>query len=306
LIRAAAALLALAVWASAGEGRAPPSGAKPGMRFTECAQCPEMVVIPAGTFTIGSPADEPGRAEDEGPQRTVRIARPFAAGRFEITRGQYEAFVRATKRPVGGGCITDRRRTGDWQPDERTSLRDPGFAQTDRHPVVCVNWDEAKAFIAWLNDRTSGGYRLPTEAEWEYLTRAGTTRAYPWGTTADTGCAFMNGTDATFRTKYPTSETAACNDGRLNTASVGSYKPNAFGLHDMIGNTGEWIEDCVTATYADLPPDGTAAKGDCAKRMVRGGSWGTIPRQLRSAERIRYAPDTRDDSIGIRVVKTLP
>ena len=265
-----------------------------------------MIVVPAGSFTIGSPPGETGRADDEGPGRTVRIAHPFAASRFEITRGQYAEFARATRTPVGGGCITDRRRPGDWQPDEASDFRDPGFAQTDKHPVICVTWDEARAYIAWLNRRTSGGYRLPTEAEWEYLARAGSITAYPWGPSADTGCAFMNGTDATARAKYPAIETVACNDGALNTAPVGSYRPNAFGLHDMIGNTGEWIEDCVTPSYAELPGDGRAAKGDCARRMVRGGSWGTIPRQLRSAERIRYVPSTRDDSIGIRVVKDLP
>lgn len=276
-----------------------------GSSFRECAGCPEMVVLPAGTFRMGSLDNEPGRAADEGPAREVTIGQPFAVARHEVTRGEYKAFLNATGHPIGGDCITDRRKPFDWQPDAATNLTDPGFRQTDRHPVVCVSWHDAEAYVAWLNERSGGGYRLPTEAEWEYAARAASSTAYFWGDDVNGGCVYMNGTDETARDKYPQIEFMRCRDGALNTAPVGSYRPNRFGLHDMTGNVGEWIAGCATSSYAQLGADGRDGPGDCGKRIVRGGSWGTIPRQQRSAERIRYDPVTRDDSIGIRVVRTL-
>lgn len=284
---------------------APAATPTAGSSFRECADCPEMLVLPAGTFRMGSREDEPGRAADEGPAREVTIGSPFAIARYELTRGQYEAFLRSTNHPVGGDCITDRRKPFDWKPDAETTLRDPGYPQTDRHPVVCVSWHDAQAFVAWLNARTGGGYRLPSEAEWEYAARAGSRTAYFWGDDVDEGCAFMNGTDETARDKYPAIEFMKCRDGALNTLPVGSYRANAFGLFDMTGNVAEWIAGCATPDYSKLAPDGRDQAGDCARRMVRGGSWGTIPRQQRSAERIRYAPGDRDDSIGIRLVRSL-
>ena len=279
----------------------------PGGRFEDCPDCPEMIVIPAGEFTLGSTAAEKGRGADEGPQQRIRIAARFAVSRFEIRRSEYEAFVKATGHPVGANCITDRRKKGDWKPDAATSLRDPGFTQAGDHPVVCVSWNDAKAYAAWLSARTGQAYRLLSEAEWEYVARAGSTSPYPWGDKPADGCAFMNGTDKTFRGKYPALsyvEDLGCDDGALNTAPVGSYRANAFGVHDMIGNVSEWVEDC-SGPYDAKRTDGSPRTGDCAKRVVRGGSWGTIARQLRSAERLNYAPTDLDDSIGIRVARTL-
>lgn len=305
--------LGLASPAAADEAYVPasPASLPAGAVFRDCADCPEMIVVPAGTFTIGSPSTEAGRQDDEGPQKMIRIAKPFAAGRYEVTRQQYEAFLRNTNHPVGGNCMTDRRKPGSWALDARTNFHDPGFPQSGLHPAACVSWNDAKAYVAWLNGKSGGGYRLLSEAEWEYLARAGSTTAYPWGSKIDGGCPHMNGFDRVIVDRkgdlykgepFPF---ANCSDGHLNTAPVGTYAPNAFGLYDMIGNLGEWVEDCATQSYATMQPDGTAKGGDCAKRMVRGGSWGTQPRQLRSAERIRYSPTDLDDSIGIRVAKTL-
>lgn len=277
-----------------------------GASYWECALCTEMVIAPAGVYTIGSPADEPGRTKDEGPRRRVVISTALAVGRYEVTRGEYEAFLRDTGHPVRGGCVTDRAKQGTWAPEPHTNLRDPGFAQTDNHPVVCVTWDDAQAYIAWLNARTRGGYRLLTEAEWEYLARAGATTAYPWGPSADTGCAYANTADAAARRKYPDWPAAACDDGAINTMPVGSYRPNAFGLYDMIGNVEEWTQDCATASYADLPTHGSATKaGDCARHIVRSSSWGAVPADSRVANRIRYPTPQVDDSIGFRLAKTL-
>jgi len=280
-----------------------PAWQSPGTAFRDCPMCPEMIVAPAGDFIMGSPSDEPGRANDEGPQHRVSIPRPIAVGRFEVTRGQYEAFVRATGRTIGTGCRTDRPVQGTWAPDPTASLRDPAFAQTDDHPVVCVSWNDAQAYVAWLNTLVpDAGYRLLTEAEWEYLARAGTTSAYPWGPNVDDGCAYMNGVDRTVLSKYPDWEAAACSDGALNTAPVGSYRPNAFGVHDMIGNVAEWVQDCSSGPYDAPPADSTAP---CERRTIRGGAWGSVGKWLRVADRFRYTPDDLDDSVGIRVARNV-
>ena len=289
-----------------------PTSIAAGAVFRDCKGCPDMVVVPPGTFTIGSPPDEPGRYDSESPQREIRIERAFAIGRYEVTRRQYAAFLRATHHPVSGNCVTDRRHQGTWAPDAATNFYDPGFPQTGDHPAVCVSWNDAKAYIAWLNDRTGGGYRLPTEAEWEYAARAGSTTAYPWGASIHDGCTHMNGYDLTILAKkgnlYKSEAVpyADCSDGHVNTAPVGSYTPNAFGLYDMIGNLEEWVEDCRTLSYVQMRADGTEGAADCRYRMVRGSSWGAQPRDLRSAKRSKYDPAGVDDSIGIRLAKTLP
>ena len=272
----------------------------------ECATCPEMVIVPSGDFTIGSPTDEPGRGTDEGPQRRMSIERPFAVSRFEITRGEYKVFLRETGHAVRGNCVTDRAKPGTWAPEPNTTLFDPGFEQADDHPVVCVSWDDAKAYVAWLNRRTSGGYRLLTGSEWEFAARAGSTATYPWGPNVSDGCPHANTADSTIGRKYPTWTVAACDDGALHTSPVGAYHPNALGLYDMIGNAQEWVEDCATDSYDSLPPAGHAdLTGDCARRVVRSSSWGTQPKDNRVANRVRYPRGQVDDSVGIRVAKTL-
>ena len=274
----------------------------------DCEHCPEMVVIPPGTAILGAGANDAFRNPDELPERRVAIREAFAVSRYEITREQYEAFVRATNRPIGGNCLTDRVKRGDWQLDANTTFRDPGFAQGGNHPVACANWEEAKSYVAWLNTQTSGGYRLLTEVEWEYVARGGATEnlVYPWGNDAAAGCPFANVFDRTMMTKYAGIDTTGykvfdpmpCADGLLNTSPVGSLQPNAFGVYDIIGNVAEWIEDCYSATR-DL------SDGTCERRSIKGGSWGSLAHNVRIAERIPYAPTHRDDSIGIRIARTL-
>jgi formylglycine-generating enzyme len=282
----------------------------------DCEHCPEMVVIPAGTAILGAGGDDKFSNADELPERTFTLRAPFLVSRYEITLDQYEAFVRATNRAVGGDCLTDRRKRGDWQYDAATTFRDPGFEQGGDHPVACVNWDEAQAYVAWLNTQSSGGYRLLSEAEWEYVARGGAKQnlAYPWGNDPARGCPFANVFDRTAMRAYVGMDTSGykvfdpmdCSDGRLNTSPVGALKPNAFGVHDIIGNVAEWVEDCYSATrehlsQAGAPPPQTT----CAKRLAKGGSWGTLAHNVRIAERLPYAGTHRDDSIGIRVAKTL-
>lgn len=299
----AACGIVVALFAGAGPVAAStPVWQAPGTVFRDCPNCPEMVVVPAGEFTMGSPSDEPGRGNDEGPQHHVSIPGPFAVGRFEVTRGQYEAFVRATGRSVALGCRTDRPVHGVWALDPTASLRDPAFVQTGEHPVVCVSWDDARAYIGWLNTLSpDAGYRLLSEAEWEYLARAGSTTIYPWGSSLEEGCAWMNGVDRTIVSQYPDWEVAACDDGALKTAPVGSYRPNAFGLYDMIGNVTEWVQNCYSASY-ETPSADTPA---CEQRALRGGSWGSVAKWIRVADRFHYPPDDHDDSVGIRVARNL-
>lgn len=285
-------------------------GREPVLR--DCPDCPDMVVLPEGRVVIGSPESEPSRGRDESPQREIAISR-FAVSRYEVTRGQYEAFVQATRRPVLGGCVTDRRQPGKWLEDAETTWRDPGFAQDDNHPVVCVDWIEANAYVEWINTQTNGGYRLLTEAEWEYAARGVATptehAAYPWGGDAAFGCPFANGFDQTARAHYAGSidtsayrvfDPMACSDGWLRSAPVGSLRANGFGLYDMIGNTGEWIAGCYAPTHDAAPP-----AGECERHMVKGGSWGSLANNLRTADRLGRPAALRDDSIGIRLARSL-
>ena len=223
----------------------------PGRKFRDCASCPEMVVIPGGTFTQGSPASEEGRYSDEGPQRRVSV-RPFALGVTEVTFAQWDACVSS------GGC--------SHRPV------DAGWGRGSR-PVINVSWNDAKAYIAWLNRKVEGRpYRLPSESEWEYAARAGTQTRYSWGDGVGRNRANCDGCGSRW-------------DGE-STAPVGSFSPNRFGLHDMHGNVREWVEDCWNGSYSGAPRNGSAWRsGDCSRAVLRGGSWSNRPDFLRTADR---------------------
>jgi len=269
---------------------------KPGDTFRDCPECPEMVVVPAGSFTMGSPKSEKERADNEGPQREVAIAVPFAVGKFEVTRGEFGAFVQATGQNTGSKCWTYEG--GEWKERSGRTWRKLGFEQTDEHPVACVNWNDAQAYVTWLSDTTGENYRLLSEAEWEYAARAGTATPFSTGKTITTDQANFNG-DYTYNGsgegKY-----------RQKTVEVGSFPANAFGLHDMHGNMWEWVEDCWNESYKGAPLDGSArTTGECGYRGQRGGSWFNLPWFLRSAIRSRNEADYRVDYIGLRVARTL-
>jgi formylglycine-generating enzyme len=283
----------------------------------DCAQCPEMVVMPAGVAIVGAAAGDRFSRPDERPERSFVIREPFAVSRYEITRAQYEAFARATHHPIEGECLSDRNQRGNWVMQPGMTFRDPGFSQEDDHPVACVSWDDAQAYLAWLNTQTDGGYRLLTEVEWEYVARSGasTNTVYPWGDDPARGCSAANGFDQTTMATYRGIDTSGhtvfdpltCNDGWLNTAPIGSLAPNGFGVYDIIGNVSEWVEDCHSTSHDALSESGAppAIEGACARRIAKGGSWGTLAHNLRTAERFPYPPAHRDDSIGLRVAKTL-
>jgi formylglycine-generating enzyme required for sulfatase activity len=286
--------------------------------FDDCEVCPHMVAVPAGSFVMGSPDDEPGRYATEGPQRSVTIA-SFALAAHEVTRAQYAAFVEDTHRSDTPGCKTMGDGTAtDAVSDATASWRSPGFEQAGNHPVVCVSWDDARDYAAWLARKTGRDYRLSSEAEWEHAARAGTTTAYFWGDRADRGCAYANSGDASLARALPRwSETLAnalrngesgaeivgCDDGASFTAPVGRYQPNAFGLYDMLGNAWEWVADCSRPA---LPSDARAhIDPTCKMHRARGGCWNDYPRDFRSARRSSAAPDDRWSATGFRVARSL-
>jgi formylglycine-generating enzyme required for sulfatase activity len=240
--------------------------------FKDCEQCPEMVIIPGGAFTMGSPPDEHGRDEDEGPQHRVTVRR-FALGKYEVTFAEWDACV------AGKGCPT--------------GVRDRGWGRGKR-PVINVSWHYAQRYVAWLRRKTGKRYRLPSEAEWEYAARAGSRTAYWQGTEVGEGQANCDGCGSDF--------------DFTKTAPVGSFPANRFGLHDMIGNVWEWLEDCWHKTYKGAPKNGRAwtTGGNCQRRVIRGGSWKDDPAYLRSAERSWNDPNNRISIIGFRVARSLP
>ena len=277
------------------------AGAQPaGTTFRDCPGCPEMVVVPAGRFEMGSPSGESGRYDDEGPVHEVAIARPFAVGVYEVTRGEFARFVSATGRSTGNSCYVYEG--GEWAERSGRHWKSPGFRQADAHPVVCVNWDDAQAYVRWLSGRTGQKYRLLSEAEWEYVARAGTTTARYWGEGESGQCRYANGADASTGFNWRT----GCNDGHARTAPVGSYEANGYKLHDVLGNVWERVEDCWNESYRGAPRDGSAwTSGDCGERVLRGGSWIYPPWYLRSALRLRYSTDNRNNLAGFRIARTL-
>jgi len=258
---------------------APPPVA-PVVGIRDCADCPEMVLIPAGGFQMGVPAAEAARenSPSEGvamPVHAVRIGQAFYLGRYHVTRGQYAVFAKATGRAVEA----------------------PAFPQSDDHPVVNVSWDDAQAYAKWLSQTTGKTYRLPTEAEWEYAARAGTRTARYWGDSPGEQCQFAHGE----------ARAAKCSDGFANTAPVGHFKPNGFGLHDMIGNAWEWVQDCWQPTgYEGAPSDGSAFEtAGCNWRARRGGGFSDSPFLLRVDTRGHGQPGDRAPAVGFRVVRTV-
>jgi formylglycine-generating enzyme required for sulfatase activity len=236
------------------------------------------------------------RIDNEGPQHDVTIARSFVVGRFHVTRDEFEAFVKETGYDAGSKCLTFEDGKGEER--ENRSWRNPGFEQAGNHPVTCVNWNDAKAYAAWLSRNTGKTYRLLSESEWEYAARAGTTTPFWWGSTITPDQANYNGT-------------STYNGGpkgvyRRKTVPVGSFQANPFGLHDMAGNVWQWVEDCYSDNYRDAPKDGSAyTASSCTLRVLRGGSWVSSPRSVRAALRDRSNPGSRYYSYGFRLARTL-
>ena len=263
-------LVSFPLWSQQDTGDSAPS---PGETFQDCDECPKMVVIPSGSFRMGSPARERGPS-DERPLHRVRIDYRFAVGVYEVTFAEWYACLDA------GGC-------GNHLPD----IPDDSWDRENR-PVINVSWEDAQSYVSWLSARTGNSYRLLSEAEWEYVARAGTETAYSWGDSIGVNRANCRGCGGAW-------------DGKEQTAPVGSFSANAWGVYDMHGNVWEWVQDCYNDSYEGAPADGSAWESEeCGTRVWRGGAWGSGPRASRSAHRYMSLPGFRFSSIGFRVARS--
>jgi formylglycine-generating enzyme required for sulfatase activity len=297
------------------------SGSPATRQFSDCPNCPVMVILPPGTFAMGSPQSEVGRVRnDESPVHEVNI-RSFAIGKFEVTVAEFSLF------------LGERGLIENTMARLRTEKVPIEFHQEDNHPVVNISWDEARDYTIWLSRKTGKVYRLPSEAEWEYAARAGTQTAYYWGNNPDDICEYENVLDMTAKSKISWASKwnmgTKCSDGYAYTAPVGSFKPNPFGLYDMLGNAQEWVADCqhksrglkdltlqsdtrdlfyAFVDYYGAPSDGSVWEGgDCSiSHMVRGGTWRYPPSNARAASRGWGEQNYRGDPArGFRVARTL-
>jgi formylglycine-generating enzyme required for sulfatase activity len=270
-------------------------GIQPGQIFRDCSDCPEMVVVPAGSFLMGSSEADTKRVLEtvpfyetqftrghllqEQPQHSVTIPRAVGMGKYPVTRGEFAAFVRETGYLISGPCTLFANHR--YRSSADRGWAQPGFLQTDRDPVVCVNWSDAQAYVAWLNKKlagqipaaTAGPFRLPSEAEWEYAARAGTRTLYRWGDSIGSGHAVCDGCGSQW-------------DGK-QTAPVDHFDANPFGLSNMLGNAWESTEDCWNENYQGAPVDGSAwtTGMGCGFRVMRGGGFSSVPWVLRPASR---------------------
>ncbi|MEZ4599570.1 MAG: SUMF1/EgtB/PvdO family nonheme iron enzyme [Syntrophotaleaceae bacterium] len=251
-------------------------------KFEDGSMGPALVVVAAGSFRMG---DLGGRGTgDEKPVHQVKFSRSFAVGQYEVSFAEYDRFCRATGRTL---------------PDDRGRGR-------DRHPVANVSWEDAMAYTAWLTKMTGHRYRLPTEAEWEYVARAGTGTLFWWGENGDRSCSHENILDQAAKDVLGRLDSASCRDNQIYAAPVGSFKANGFGLYDMLGNVGEWCRDSWHADYHQAPGDGRAwTAPDSPFKVVRGGSWSSDPKTSRSAERLALKSTLSRENVGFRLVREL-
>jgi formylglycine-generating enzyme required for sulfatase activity/uncharacterized caspase-like protein len=260
---------------------------KIGDEFKECDACPKMTVVPSGSFMMGSPRNEADRDTDEGPQHRVTISRPFAVGKFEVTRAEFETFARATGH-TGSICRTFEGDSYIERPGR--DFRNPGFQVSGNHPAVCINWHDAKSYVAWLSKITGKQYRLLSEAEWEYAARAGTATPFATGKNISKDQANFKNTPAP----------------GVGPGATGRFAANNFGLHDMHGNVWEWVDDCWNGSYRGAPTNGSAwLTGTCAKRGTRGGGWYEDVPSVRSANRYGDDASERKYENGFRIARTI-
>jgi formylglycine-generating enzyme required for sulfatase activity len=264
-----------------------------GITFKDCPNCPEMVAIPAGEFIMGASRDEEVATSRED-QVPVAIREPFAAGRFAVTRGEFAAFVAATDHRIDPGCY----RLPEPKRDANRNWRSPGFTQDDRHPVVCVSFEDAKAYAAWLTASTGKTYRLLSEAEREYVTRAGSNTPFWWGSAISSDRANYDGSIS-----YGA---GGKGEARNATLPVDSFGANPWGLYNVHGNVWDWTADCWNEKNAGNPGDGSArTTGDCGLRVLRGASFANAPHTLRAARRMSEPFGSRVVTIGFRVARPL-
>lgn len=282
---------------------------KAGDTFKDCETCPEMVVIPRGKAMLGAEPWDQDMKAGWGHLREVSISYSFAVAKTETTRALYRQFVKETKyaspttscNTWGFNKILGQTEGYTWD--------NPGQAQRDDAPVVCVGWEDATAFVKWLGKKTGKPYRLLSSTEFEYATRAGTRGPWFWGPDNTKACEYANVGDDTYRRLYSYGPVFACNDNWERLAPVGSFKPNAWGLHDMLGNAWEWSEDCFHADMSNVPTDGRAWMaedgGDCTARTPRGGAWASGTDWLKAISQSKDPAVYHSQLLGFRVAQTL-
>ncbi|MEA3108788.1 MAG: eukaryotic-like serine/threonine-protein kinase [Gammaproteobacteria bacterium] len=277
-------------------------GTAAGTLIRDCPTCPLMTILPTGRFEQGSASQASEALRFASPRHAVLIGRSLAMSSNEVTVGEFREFIADSQRETAGCNTYD----GRWEYRQNASWQAPGFAQSDMHPVACVSWDDAAAYVAWLTAKAGSVYRLPSSAEWEYAARAGSDAELPWGLTATEACAEANVADHSAAQRFPGWNVFPCTDNYVNTAPVGSFKANAFGLHDLLGNVFEWVEDCWHDDYTAASADGSArTEAGCGERELRGGSWFSAPQYVNAAYRNRFGHGYRSSSIGFRVVREM-
>ncbi len=259
---------------------------KPGSLFKDCKDCPEMVVLPAGSFTMGTPDDEVGRQPDEGPLHTVTFAKPFAISKFQVLAKELQAWQREAKVTLPDG---------DDRPGRLCSNGKPSYPQGPEQPAVCISYDEVKAYVAWLSKKTGKHYRMLSESEREYAARAGSEGPFPF--------PFDEGKEYSIAQHANTYGAA---DGYNFTSPAGTFPANAFGVYDMHGNVYEWVADCLHDSYVGAPTDGSPwMEETCEVVQIRGNDWGEAPIFSRSGNRNALVTTERGDWIGFRVAREL-
>lgn len=265
--------------------------------FRDLVSGPEMVVVPSGRFLMGSPEDEPERSASDNPIHEVNVSEPFCVGRYAVTRREFAQFVDASGYSSESGAYVWT--ASRWRFDREACWKKPGFEQGDDHPAVCISWRDAKAYAEWLSKETGQVYSLLSEAEWEYVARAGTSTTFWWGPEitpelANYDCSHLFSGGGT---------TGAWRQG---TVAVDSFAPNPWGLYQVLGNCWEWTEDCWNDNHSIQQQDGSArTTGNCTVRVVRGGSWFAVPQGLRCATRYSYVANGRYSLQGFRLRRSL-
>jgi formylglycine-generating enzyme required for sulfatase activity len=279
----------------------PPAAVAPTAPRTlrDCPTCPQLAVIPAGQFHQGANDEDRNASTFERPEHLVTLGHPFAMSVDTVTVGEFQAFVTASGRQLRGCDVYD----GSWHRSAAANWKEPGFTQSERHPVTCVSWNDAVAYADWISAKAGQRYRLPSAAEWEYAARAGH-GSVPWDAGGANACANANVADQSAVERFPGWATFACTDGYVYTAPVGSFVANSFGLHDMLGNVMQWTQDCWHPDYTGVPADGAArTEHGCKDHELRGGSWFSAPNVVRASYRNHFAAGYRTSSVGFRLVR---
>lgn len=274
--------------------------------FRDCPLCPEMKVIPGGEFEMGAvPRADAGKS-DEAPRHRVTI-RSFAISKYEVEWIEFERFVKATKRSMDGSCKVLGEGNVEMEEWKGLTWKLPGYVQRPDHPAVCVTWDDAQAYAGWLSAQTGKRYRLLSEAEWEYAARGKLTGSDYWREQDRlAACSYGNFADQTTHDNLSWKESFQCSDRWWLPSPVGIYRPNMFGVYDMLGNLWEWVEDCHNPGYETASGDGRPRTcGECGRRIIRGASWSTKPSGVRFGNRARAATNHRSVNVGIRVARDL-